>query len=84
MSPEPHPGWCAAVDCDRLGVHESESVVAGDRYELLGTAATRIRIGDSIDAVTLAFTEDGATTTYTIPAAQARALTHTIDGLLTV
>jgi len=84
MSPEPHPGWCTGIDCSRLGVHESESVVAGDQDALLGIAATRIRLSGNIDAVTLAFTEDDATTTYTIPAAQARALTHTIDGLLTV
>jgi len=83
MSPEPHPDWCTAADCARSGIHESESAVAGDRYELLGTTATRIRIGERIDAVTVAFTEDDATATYTIPAAQARTLTQTIDRLLT-
>jgi len=80
--PDPHPHWCTAVDCARSGIHESAPVVAGDQDEILGVAVARVRIGESIDAVTVAFTDDG-TTTYTIPAAQARAFTQTIDRLLT-
>jgi len=76
------PHWCTTVDCTRSGIHESAPAVVGDQDEVLGVAAARIRIGESVDAVTVAFTEDGTTTSYIIPAAQARAFTQTIDRLL--
>jgi len=80
--PPPDPHWCATIDCTRSGIHESAPIIAGDQHELLGVSAARIRIGESVDAVTVAFTEDGTTTTYIIPAAQVRAFTQTIDRLL--
>jgi len=84
MPPEPHLGWCTAVDCADSGVHLSEPVVVGDPHEIVGIAAARIRIGDTTNGITLAVTQYGVTTTYTIPDSQAQSLTHVVGELLTV
>jgi len=79
---ESHPDWCVAVDCERTGIHESRSATAGDHTDIVGVAATRIRLDVGHDAVRVVFTDEDATTSYALPAPQARALTETIDRLL--
>jgi len=77
-----HPDWCRRADCVSTGTHQSATLSASRPGDLLGIDATLMQLNNGPRLVRLTVTDDGVTTTFFVPAEQARALHHTLGELV--
>ena len=79
-----HPPWCHRVDCSTTGRHVSLPESAGKTDDLVGIEVALVQLdAPGLSLVELSLTDDGVTTTVTIPERQARNLEQVLNHIVT-
>ncbi|SNS98648.1 hypothetical protein SAMN05421812_102634 [Asanoa hainanensis] len=88
-----HPPWCRRVNCSTTGRHASLPLQADNADDLIGIEVTLVQLdaqgltlvrpdAQPLTLVELSFTEDGVTTTFTVPERQVRTLEGVLNQLV--
>lgn len=84
-APAVHPFWCDRQQCQERAEHRSRRhriAPTGDEITLLEAWLTADILPGLPVTIVVAFTQDGVTQEYPVPAGQARVLVHTVRKLL--
>lgn len=74
-----HPDWCRRVGCALNGTHESDPVVLSSDNDFVSLTATLVQLDDlDVRTIRLRFTDEGVTTSFSLPLRQARTLSDAL------